>query len=86
MQSMPEFAIYKSHLILNEKEIDILNNNEGLKGEDEFILSIKKYKNNEIILNEIIEKTEFKEAEMLLDDDGEVGCAIYRMKRVRDEI
>ena len=86
IQSMPEFTIYKSHLILNEKEIDLLKDNDGLKDEDEFILSIKKYKNNEAILKEIIEKTDFKEAEMLLDDDGEVGCAIYRMKRVNNEI
>ena len=30
--------------------------------------------------------TDFKDAELLYDDDGEVGCIIYRMKRVENEV
>ncbi len=82
LQSMQEFATYKESLILNETEVDLLTKDEKLKQTDEFILSIKKYKDADKILAEIIEKTEFKEYELLLDDNGEVACKIYKMKKV----
>ena len=81
IQSMQEFCIYRESLILNEEQINYFIENEELKEENEFILSIKKYKNDEEVLKKVIENTEFKEYELLLDDDGEVACKIYRMKR-----
>ncbi len=81
MQSMQEFATYSESLILYDTELEYLINDEKIKSEDEFILSIKKYKGDEKILNRIVDETDFKNYELLLDDDGEVGCVIYRMKR-----
>lgn len=81
IQSMPEFAIYDESLIIDSKEIKYVLEDEKLKNADEFILSIKKYKNDEAILKEIVDNTEFKNYELLLDDDGEPGCIIYKMKR-----
>lgn len=81
IQSMQEFCIYRESLILNEKQINYLIENEELKRENEFILSIKKYKNDEEILKQIVENSDFKEYELLLDDDGEVACKIYKMMR-----
>ena len=81
IQSMPEFAIYKESLILNDELIDYLIGNEELKNENEFIISIKKYKDYQHIINRITNETDFKEYELLLDDSGDISCIIYRMKR-----
>lgn len=81
IQSMPEFAIYDESLIIDSREIKYVIEDEELKKEEEFILSIKKYKGDKEILKEIIDNTEFKNYELLLDDEGEPGCIIYKMKR-----
>lgn len=81
IQSMQEFCIYDESLILNENEIDYIINDEKLKNEDEFILSIKKYKGADEILEKIVSQSEFKNYELLLDDNGDVGCKIYKMMR-----
>lgn len=82
LQSMLEFATYKESLILTENDVDLLANDKKIQELDEFILSIKKYKNSDYILEQVTEKTDFKEYELLLDDDGEVACRIYKMKKV----
>lgn len=81
IQSMPEFAIYDESLIIDSREIKYVIEDEELKKAEEFILSIKKYKGDKEILKEIIDNTEFKNYELLLDDEGEPGCIIYKMKR-----
>ncbi len=81
IQSMPEFAIYDESLIIDSREIKYVIEDEELKKTEEFILSIKKYKGDKEILKEIIDNTEFKNYELLLDDEGEPGCIIYKMKR-----
>lgn len=81
IQSMPEFAIYDESLILEPKQIYLIATDEKLKKENEFIMSVKKYKDPEAIIEEIINTTEFKKYELLLDDDGDIGCKIYRIKR-----
>ena len=81
IQSMPEFATYSESLILNENQLDILENDSKLSEENEFILSIKKYKGADEILSKVIEKTGFSNYEVLLDDDGDVGCKIYKVMR-----
>lgn len=81
IQSMPEFATYSESLILNENQLDVLENDSKLSEENEFILSIKKYKDADEILAKVIEKTGFSNYEVLLDDDGDVGCKIYRVMR-----
>lgn len=81
IQSMPEFATYTESLILNENQLDVLENDSKLSEENEFILSIKKYKGADEILAKVIEKTGFSNYEVLLDDDGDVGCKIYKVMR-----
>ena len=81
IQSMPEFATYSESLILNENQLDVLENDSKLSEENEFILSIKKYKGADEILAKVIEKTGFSNYEVLLDDDGDVGCKIYKVMR-----
>lgn len=81
IQSMPEFATYSESLILNESQLDVLENDSKLSEENEFILSIKKYKGADEILAKVIEKTGFLNYEVLLDDDGDVGCKIYKVMR-----
>lgn len=81
IQSMPEFAIYDESLIIDSREIKYVIEDEELKKAEEFILNIKKYKGDKEILKEIIDNTEFKNYELLLDDEGEPGCIIYKMKR-----
>ena len=81
IQSMPEFATYSESLILDENQLDVLDKDSKLSEENEFILSIKKYKGADEILAKVIEKTGFSNYEVLLDDDGDVGCKIYRVMR-----
>lgn len=81
IQSMPEFEIYNQSLILNETQINMLENDEKISNSNEFILSIKKYLGNEQILKEILEKTNFTNYEVLLDDEGETECVIYKIRR-----
>ena len=81
IQSMPEFATYSESLILNENQLDVLENDSKFSEENEFILSIKKYKGADEILAKVIEKTGFSNYEVLLDDDGDVGCKIYKVMR-----
>lgn len=81
IQSMPEFATYSESLILNENQLDVLENDSKLSEKNEFILSIKKYKGADEILAKVIEKTGFLNYEVLLDDDGDVGCKIYKVMR-----
>ena len=81
IQSMPEFATYSESLILNENQLDVLENDSKLSEENEFILSIKKYKGADEILAKVIEKTGFSNYKVLLDDDGDVGCKIYKVMR-----
>ena len=81
IQSMPEFATYTESLILNENQLDVLENDSKLSEENEFILSIKKYKGADEILAKVIEKTGFSNYEVLLDDEGDVSCKIYKVMR-----
>ncbi len=81
IQSMPEFEIYKSSMILDETELNVLENDENVQNSNELLVSIKKYLGNENILKEVLEKTGFKNYEILLDDNGETECVIYKIRR-----
>ena len=62
MQSVPEMMVYEKTLIINYNngELDVVVNDESLKNEDSFILSIKSYMDNDTILNELKDKSDFK--------------------------
>lgn len=81
IQNMQEFTIYDESLALNGNQIDVLENEPKINETDEFILSIKKYLGAEKLLDQVLEKTGFSQYEVLLDDPGEVGCIIYKIKR-----
>ncbi len=78
IQSMPEFAVYSESLILNENQLDYLDN-QKIKNSNEFILSIKKYKDADAIFDNVLKITGFSNSVLLYDDLGEVGCRIYRV-------
>ena len=62
IQDIPEMMIYKKSIIINtsrEEEKYFIEDKE-LNNEDSFILCIKTYMDNDKIINELKEKTEFK--------------------------
>lgn len=82
--SLPEMAIYKQTLIINyndEKQMNTLANDETLKNDDSYILSIKKWMINEEnpdeILNTILESTGYENAKLLHDGNDDTQSVIY---------
>lgn len=72
MQSMPEFMIYEKTLIINanKDELQYVINDDELNTEDSYVLCIKSYMDNETILNEIKNNTDFKNVTELYKADG----------------
>lgn len=67
MQSIPEMLIYEKTLIINydKNELEYVINDESLKHENEFILCIKSYMDNEKIIEELKNNTDFKNVILL---------------------
>jgi len=83
INSLPEFMIYNKSMIINlsHDKLDFLLSEEELQRQDEYILSIKKWMNTEEVLNKILEKTNFSQYEVLLDDNSDTQSKIYLIKR-----
>ena len=82
LRNIKEFMIYDESLILPPENLNQLVDDEKLKNEEEFILSIQKWIGNEKeILNEVMENTGFSKFELLLDDDSSINCKIYKISR-----
>ena len=64
IKNMPEFAIYKESLILNETQLDLLKEKNI---EDKFIVCIKLYLNVDEVLEEVLENTNSQRYELLLE-------------------
>ena len=79
VQSMQEFMLYKESLILNEYQLQYLKNDENLEASNQFIISIKKYLGADELINQVLEQTGYSNYEVLLDDNGDVGCKIYKV-------
>lgn len=62
MQSMPEMMIYNKTLIINvcRDELNYIINDENLSKEDSYILCIKQYMDNDYIIEEIKNHSDFK--------------------------
>ena len=77
---MPEFLIYKDHLIINENVdgLDFLKEDEKIKNEDEIIVSIKKYMNYEDIIQKVLDNTYFENYEVLGNLD-KIETIIYKL-------
>lgn len=71
MQSVPEMMIYEKTLIINttRDELQYVINNDDLNTEDSYILCIKSYMDNDSILNEITDNTDFKNVTELYQVD-----------------
>lgn len=82
MQSIPEMMIYEKTLIVNVNNNDMkyfINNNE-LNNEDSYILSIKCYMDNNAILDDIRNNTEFKNITQIyegINSSEEIGNNLY---------
>ena len=72
MQSMPEFMIYEKTLIINtnRNELQYVINSDELNTEDSYILCIKSYMDNDSILNELKNNTDFKNVTELYKANG----------------
>ena len=83
INSLPEFMIYNKSMIINlsHDKLDFLLSEEELQKQDKYILSIKKWMNTEEVLNKILEKTNFSQYEVLLDDNSDTQSKIYLIKR-----
>lgn len=67
IQSVPEMMIYKKTMIINasRNELQYCINNNELNKEDSYILSIKTYMDNDGIIKEILNNTEFNKVTKL---------------------
>lgn len=72
MQSLPEFMIYNKSLIVNvtRDELKYVFNNNELVEENSYILCIKSYMDNNSIIDEIKNNSDFKNVTELLMVDG----------------
>ena len=83
ISSLPEFAIYNKSLIINVNydKLDILKTDQELKNQDKFILSIKKWMDEEEYLKQVLENTGFKNYEILLDQEDDTESIIYLVSK-----
>lgn len=67
IQSVPEMMIYEKTMIINasRNELQYCINNDELNKENSYILSIKTYMDNDGIIKEILDNTEFNKATKL---------------------
>lgn len=82
LSSLPEFNTYKASLILNKNihDFQILNNKE-LNESNEFILCIKNWLNKDEVLNLVLEKSGYKNYEVLLELNSDVESTYYRITK-----
>ena len=86
MQSVPEMMIYEKTLIINmfNDEMQYIVNDESLNNEDSFILSIKNYLDNDAVIQEIKDNTDFENFEKIYvapDARYEVGNNLYLVSK-----
>lgn len=69
MQSVPEMMIYEKTLIINynKDELKCAYNDDSLNGEGSFILAIKSYMDNEKVLEELKNNSDFKNITLLYE-------------------
>lgn len=80
LSSLPEFATYKSSLIINENNYDFsLLENDELINSNEFILCIKNWLNVEDILNKVLEGSHYTKYEKLLELKSDVESTYYKI-------
>lgn len=79
LQDMEEFLRYKNSLIINPYQLEVLIDDQVIKNESEYILNIKCWVSNfDETLQKVLEYTNAKEYEMLLDDGESRIYKVYR--------
>ncbi len=82
LSSMPEFTIYKEHLILNNNIHDFsILNNDKLNNSNEFILCVKNWINQDEVLNKVFDNTDYKNYEVLLNLNSDVEATYYKISK-----
>jgi len=81
IQFMPEFMEYKNSLMISEVNLDWLKDDEEIKGQDEFILSIETSSADEKqVLDKVLENTGFTKYKVLKEPIGDdMNNKIYRI-------
>lgn len=79
LQEIEEFLRYDTSFITNTWDLEVLKDNEGLKGETEFILDVKCWISNfDENLKKILEYTDATSYELLIDDGS---SRIYKVQK-----
>lgn len=79
LQDMEEFLRYNESLIINTNQLDVLKDDEVIQGENEYILNIKCWVSNfDETLEKVLEYTDAKDYELLLDDGESRIYKVYR--------
>ncbi len=86
MQSVPEMMIYEKTLIINmfNDELQYIINDDNLNNEDSFVLCIKNYLDNNFVIDEIKNNTDFKNVKQIYEAPNsryEVGNNLYLVSR-----
>ncbi len=84
LNSVPEMTIYNKTLIINlydEKQKNTLIDNQELKDDKQFVLSIKKWMDTEKSLDEVLSLTGFTKAEVLLDQEDDTQSILYLVSK-----
>lgn len=80
---MPEFTIYKEHLIIDDTKYDysLLLNDEVIKSTDKVIVCVKNWLNKDEVIQKIIENTDFKDRTVLKEIDGDISSTYYVLNK-----
>lgn len=82
IQDAEEMAIYKETLILPPDKLERLKDDENLKEDNEFILSIKNWLGDtDKILNEVLENTGYTSYELLYTSNKSACCSTYKISK-----
>ncbi|MCI8394195.1 MAG: glycosyltransferase family 39 protein [Bacilli bacterium] len=83
LTSMPEFMTYEKSLIINHQIYDFqrLKQDQELKQQKEIILCIKNWLNTEELLQKVLDNTDFKTAEPLLEIKEDIQSNYYLLKK-----
>ena len=83
LNAMPEFLIYKKHLIIdiNENDLEQINALKEVSQDNEDILCIKNWLDTEKIKDDILNNTDFTKAELISNVSGDVLSTYYKLTK-----
>ena len=83
LNAMPEFLIYKKHLIIDisENDLEQINALKEVSQDNEAILCIKSWLDTEKIKDDILNNTDFTKAELISNVSGDVLSTYYKLTK-----